>query len=81
MPVFLSIFRVTDRLFYNQLWIEHLTRKFHGDIFFQIEYFCGEDGKKKGRNRKFLRNKEIRQDQCQDQFCLSSFSTKEMKHV
>ena len=47
MPVFLSIFRVTDLLFSNQLWIQHLKRKFHGDIFFQIEYFCGADGKEK----------------------------------
>lgn len=82
MPVFLSIFRVTDLLFSNQLWIQHLTRKFHGDIFFQIEYFCGADSKKKRRQKsQILRNKEIRQDQCQDQFCQSSFATKEMKYV
>lgn len=60
MPVFLSIFRVTDLLFSNQLWIQHLTRKFHGDIFFQFEYFCGADSKKKkGKNRKFCATRKF----------------------
>lgn len=64
MPVFLSIFLVTDLLFSNQLGIQHLKGKFHGDIFFQIEYFCGADGKKKkSKNpnffatRKFMKTK------------------------
>lgn len=49
-PIDASIsLRVTKLLFYNRLWIQHLTRKFHGDIFFQIEYFCGADGKKKAK--------------------------------
>ena len=58
MPVFLSIFRVTDLLFYNQLWFQHLTRKFHGDIFFQIEYFVGKMVKK-GKNPKFFATRKF----------------------
>lgn len=60
MLVFLSIFRVTELLFYSQLWIQHLTRKFHGDIFFEIEYFCAAEGKKKkGKNPKFFATRKF----------------------
>ena len=36
---------------------------------------------KKGQKSPIFCNEEIHQDQCQDQFCQSSFATKEMKYV
>ena len=47
---------------------------------FRSNIFVGKMVKKRQKSQ-ILRNKEIRRDQCQDQFCLSSFPTKEMKHV
>ena len=48
---------------------------------FRSNIFVGRIVKKKRQKSQILRNKEIRQDQCQDQFCQSSFATKEMKYV
>ena len=48
---------------------------------FRWNIFVRRMVKKKRRKSQILCNKEIRQDQCQDQFRHSSFATKEMKYV